>query len=618
MDPDWVHSGTRRYAAYTDLRPGTYTFRVKASNNNDIWNHTGATLTIIILPPWWKTQWAYTAYLLGFLSLLYFLRRYELNRQRLKHQIEMEHFQTEHLRQIDQMKSRFFTNISHEFRTPLTLIQGPIENLLTHENHEETKRQYRMIQRNSQRLLSLVNQLLDLSKIESGQMKLRASEINIVELVRRVAAMFESLAVQKKIRVASSGLHEPIVGWFDREALEKIVTNLMSNAFKFTPLGGEIGIHVSRLATPIKSVELIVKDSGIGIPRDKLNRIFDRFYQVDDAHSREHEGTGIGLALTKELVELHKGEITVESEIGRGSTFTLRLPIGKEYFRPDEIMETEKSSGGGQLTTIVDLEGTESGHASAGDGLPSLLIVEDNGDMREYIRTSLGHNYKIFESLNGVDGIEKARETIPDLVISDVMMPKMDGLRLCEKLKTDERTSHIPVILLTARAATDSKLEGLELGADDYITKPFNAKELLVRVKNLIEQRRKLRERFRRDGPISLKEISITSADERFLKRATGVVETHIAQTGFSTDLFAKEMFLSRMQLHRKIKALTDHSPGEFVRILRLERASQLLRQRTGTIAEIAYQVGFDDPSYFSEAFHKQFGQSPSEFQNRQ
>jgi DNA-binding response OmpR family regulator len=357
-----------------------------------------------------------------------------------------------------------------------------------------------------------------------------------------------------------------------------------------------------------------VADTGIGIESDQVDKVFDRFYQVDMSHTREQGGTGIGLALTKELVELHQGEITVTSEPGKGSTFTVRLPMGKERVKPEDSIESVGLATK-DVTPIAYPIQADDGSATDGtgnDGLPVLLIVEDSADMLKYIRRHLADGYRIIEAMNGEEGIRKATESIPDLIISDVMMPRMDGFQLCRKLKTDECTSHIPVILLTAKAESEQKIEGLETGADDYIMKPFEARELQVRVKNLIEQRRKLRERFAKARGIQLKEIVITPADERFMNRVIEIVETHISDRDFTAEQFAREMFLSRMQLHRKIRALTNLSPWQFVRKVRLHRAADMLRKHAGNISEIAYQIGYESPSKFSEAFRQEFGYPPS------
>ncbi len=621
IDENWVYSGNRRYVNYTKLPPGEYVFRVKGSNNHGVWNEGGTSVAIVITPPWWRTTWAYAGYLVVFLTMFYGFRRYELNRQRLKHRIEMEHFQQEQLKELDRMKSRFFENISHEFRTPLTLIEGPLKEIKSGSFSDNLDEQYELMLGNTRRLKQLVNQLLDLSRIESGRMKLSIRRMDIIEVVKGVAASFESLAGMKRIEFNIQCTDEPVTGWFDRDAVEKILMNLLSNAFKFTPEGGEVHVTINpaQRGGRVEGIVLSVTDTGIGISPDEQDKIFDRFYQVDQSGTREYEGSGIGLALIKELIELHRGEITVTSEPDKGSTFTVILPLDKETFSPDEIDDT-----GEPVTTpyayIPETEPPTSGETIEEDIIqeesgPVLLVIEDNAEMRKYIRSHLSNGFRIIEAVNGKAGIQKAVETIPDLIISDVMMPEMDGYEVCKELKTDERTSHIPIILLTAKASSESKLEGLETGADDYIMKPFDAHELRIRVKNLIEQRRKLRERFRNETTIKLKDVTVTSMDEKFLRRAMELVENHISDRKFDTETFAKEMYLSRRQLHRKMTALTDLSPSQFMRRMRLARATDLLRKKAGNISEIADLVGYESPSKFSRAFKEELGKTPSEYQ---
>ncbi|MGB2870216.1 MAG: ATP-binding protein, partial [Bacteroidota bacterium] len=626
-DKDWVKAGNRNASYYTNLAPGTYIFRVKGSNNDGVWNQEGISIAITISPPLWKTTWAYAGYIVSLFTLLLFARRYELNRQRYKHNAEMEQLQTAKLKEVDRIRTRFFANISHEFRTPLTLIDGPANQLASGDtkNARETGE---IIARNSQRLLRLVNQLLDFSKFESGHMKLRVQELNVVDAVKTTAASFESLANRKEIQFVIHVPENPISGWIDRDALEKILVNLLSNAFKFTKEGGKVIVNVGRNALPSgqagipsdERVAIIVSDSGVGIPASQLDKIFDRFYQVDDTHTREQEGTGIGLALTKELVELHHGTIFVKSEPEKGSTFTVCLPLDKTSYRVDQIAEVHDEQPADQLIrstlgAFTDVESeTAMVEADADESLPLVLIIEDNVDMRRYIGTRLESNYRLAEAVNGAEGIKIAVDEIPDIIISDVMMPKMDGFEVCRKLKTDERTSHIPVILLTAKAGQDHKIEGLETGADDYLVKPFDAKELLVRVRNLVEQRKQLHERFQRELVIQPTGIKVHSADEKFLKKVFEVVERNLGDSDFDLATFTEEAGMSRLQLHRKLKAITGSSPGEFVRQFRLQRAADLLKKRVGTVSEIAYEVGFNNLSYFAKQFREKYGVAPSEF----
>ena len=658
----WINLGNKHEVTFTNLDPGEYTLRVKGANNDGIWNEAGASLVINISPPWWQTGWAYSLFALFALGLLYGLRRYELNRQRLRYHLEMKDVEAKNLQELDHLKSRFFAGISHEFRTPLTLISGPVKQLLSGEFKGNIQEQYRMILRNCNRLLRLVNQLLDLSKLESGKITLQAYPQDIVSLTRQLTMTFESLASVRDIELQFTGPEEPVKVYLERQHYEKIIINLLSNAFKFTPDGGKIQVAVAvgssippgtgesaqrgirdawsverrarsemsssihpesiREASRIKDfVEIRVGDTGIGIPAEDLPHIFNRFYQAGDAHA-DTPGSGIGLALTKELVELHHGEIRVVSEVGKGSIFIVRLPLGKAHLNAEfgirnaeldeEVihLDTDKStrSASSRDSQVPSHSALRTPHSAI------VLIVEDNPDMRAYIRDFLMQFYDVVEAADGEEGLAKAAKTHPDMIISDVMMPNMDGFQFCEKIKTDPRTSHIPVILLTARASGESKIEGLETGADDYLTKPFDAKELRVRISNLIEQRRKLRERFRREIIVQPGDITVTSIDEKFLQRAISIVEANISESDFNIDQFCSKIGMSRRTLNRKLRALTGLSTNEFIRLLRLKRAGQLLRNKSATIVEIAYQVGFNNPSYFAECFRKQFGKSPSEY----
>ncbi len=543
----------------------------------------------------------------------------QLKRVRIKHDYEMSKFEAEKLHEVDEMKSRFFANLSHEFRTPLTLIFGPAKDIIDGTKELKTKENAGIIKRNASRLYSLVNQLLDLSKLEAGKMKLEASEQNIMPLLKGLVLSFSSLAERKKITLNFNTIEENLNVYIDKDKVEKIISNLLSNAFKFTPEGGKIDFTVEKL---IEDAEIRIADNGIGIAKERLDKIFDRFYQVDGSHTRESEGTGIGLALTKELVELHKGKIEVESEYGKGTTFKVLIPLGKDHLKPEEIVEKDLPE-----ETEITVEETEliteikSGKEKTDidilleTGKPLLLIVEDNSDVRKYIISHLEDDYRILEAVDGEDGLKEALKHIPDLIISDIMMPKMDGFELCEKLKTDERTSHIPVILLTAKATDKDKTEGYETGADDYIMKPFDAVVLKVRIKNLIEQRRKLREHFKKEGLIELEDKEITSLDKKFLQKAIEIINKNLSDTSFNVELFAEELSMSRRNLDRKLIALTGESPSDLIKRVRLIRASKLLTQKFGNISEIALEVGFSNPAYFSKCFREQFGLTPSEYE---
>lgn len=628
VDPDWVYTdASRRYATYTNLDHGEYIFKVKGSNSDDQWNEEGTSLTIIITPPWWRTTWAYIGYFLMFCVFLYSLRRYDLKRQRLKHELRHEQEHAERLQEIDRMKSRFFTNISHEFRSPLTLIKGPAKQIIDESNETNTRDKANLIHRNAERLNRLVTQLLDLSKIEAGETKLQTTRLNIVTILSEQLLSFATLAEKKNIYLKLIPAEEQVYCYLDRDKVEKIMNNILSNALKFTPEHGEILIMVCKKN---KFAEIIISDSGIGISKDRHTKIFDRFYQVDGSHTKEQEGTGIGLALTKELVELHRGSIAVESEEGEGTTFTIQFLLGHAHLKPEEIY-TEKVIQSDEQGVILTVETAPVSDSNEKTGLhvdsyltniqtdeqeekPLLLIVEDNLDVRTFIRGFLEKEYCVVEASDGQDGINKAFNHIPDLIVSDVMMPKMDGYQLCKQLKTDERTSHIPVILLTAKAASEDKIEGLETGADDYIKKPFDEQELKIRIKNLIEQRKKLREYFIKGGIFNPDDNKISSVDKKFLNKTVQVITEHISDPLFGVEAFARELAIGRTTLHKKIVALVGEPPSELIKRIRLSKANHLLKNKTGNISEIALEVGFNNPAYFSECFKKQFGVSPSQY----
>ncbi len=650
IDNNWIDNGTRQYARYSKVHPGNYIFRVKASNSDGYWNETGRSIDLVILPPWWQTTWAKIAYVLLTAFILLSFWRTQTNRIRIKHQLEIEKLQSEKLQEIDRVKSHFFANISHEFRTPLTLILGPLENLMAKTAEGKDKYELKLMYRSARRLYSLIGQLLDLSKLESGEMKLQAELTDVINFLKPMVVSFASWAEQKKITLKFQHPESLLHAYIDTEIMEKVTTNLLSNALKFTPEGGKVEVQLKTSreksndedlsghpssGNPGKEHLIIsVSDSGPGIPQDKIDIIFDRFYHGDNNAGGNLEGTGIGLALTKELVERHYGKITVKSDSGKGSIFSVWLPLGKDHLKPIEIIEKQTRNveffNWPEASSLLPLSSADQ-DVKEEEGKPvvrakkdkrkkktspSILIVEDNPDLRVYMANYLDDEYAVFTASDGTEGFEISVELLPHLIISDIMMPDMDGFELCRKIKTDERTAHIPVILLTARADGESKLHGLETGADDYVTKPFDVKELRVRAKNLIEQRRKLRERFGRELTIQPCEITVNSMDEQFLKRALEIAEIHISNPEFTTSEFSKEIGVSRQHLNNKLKALTDQSTREFLRTLRLKRAAQLFSQQAGNITEIAYEVGFNNLSHFAKIFKEQFGISPSEFMN--
>lgn len=613
----WINTGGVRSVTYTHLPPGNYIFRVIASNNDGVWNTEGLALELIIEPPWYKSWLAYILFGLGFAVIVYFLRRYEKNRLLLKNQLKLEQVSADSLRQVDQMKSQFFANISHEFRTPLTLILGQLESIISQKSDTKEKAKLLVAQANANRLLRLINQLLDLSKLENGSMELDTSQYNIVSFLKGMLFSFESLAESKQIELLIESESENIQVVFDQDKIEKVFNNLIFNAIKYTNAGGKLTLIIKTIDSLY--VEVKVKDSGIGIPPQFVPVIFDRFFQVDSTSTRNFEGTGIGLALVKELVELHNGMVKVESTEGVGSTFTVKLPIGgikKELIAKESVATTTIIPPELLITAEIaeTIERIGKPAKQFVDNKEIVLVVEDNKDVRTFIRQHLEEFYQICEAENGETGLASAREIVPDLIVTDLMMPKMNGFEFCREVRKDERTSHIPIIMLTAKAGFDDKMEGLEIGIDDYITKPFSAKELEVRVKNLIKQRKFLRERFKTSTIIKPSDVTVLSIDQVFLDKIIKTIETNIENQDFTPDSLAKEVSMSVSQLNRKLNALINQPAGQLMRSLRLQRAADLLKQNAGTISEICYQLDFNDPAYFSKAFKKQFGCSPSKY----
>ena len=628
FDADWIYSGNRRFVTYTNLDPGRYTFKVKATNSDGVWSEDFKSILVIVNSPWWRTGWAYAIYVLLIIVGIFAARKIERNRSSLRNELKMREFEAKKQRELENMKARFFANLSHEFRTPLTLIRGPIEELINKKAGDNQEEYYHLIQRNSEKLQELIDQLLELTQLENASIPLKAKQENLASLLRGLLYSFESLAKQKNIRLSFDSQNEKLLCWVDRDKLEKIINNLLSNAFKFTPSNGMISVNVIHTNNDGEEfAEVIISDTGIGIPEEKLERIFDRFFQVDDSSRKHYSGSGIGLALVKELVDLHKWEISVDSELGKGTEFNLKIPLRDSYFNEnekaigeitdvseDETYKQEKVSQ--EHTDLLEIEIEQEiieKKKILGDK-PSILIVEDSEDVRSYLNGLLKKDYRIYEAVDGEDGVKKTSELIPDLIISDVMMPSMDGMEFCKKVKTDWQTSHIPVILLTAKASPESKIEGLETGADDYLTKPFSSTELSVRIKNLLEQRKKLRERFSKEIKVEPASIAVTSLDNEFLQKAFDVAEKNLANTEFNSEAFAKEMFVSRSQLHRKLLAITSQAPGEFLRTFRLKRAATFILEKRLSITQVAFEVGFSSPSHFTKAFRQQFNCLPTEF----
>lgn len=524
---------------------------------------------------------------------------------------------------LDHLKSRFFANISHEFRTPLTLIIGPLEDVMQGGDPKKMTALVPEMHRNSKRLLQLINQLLDLSRLDTGNYHINTTREDIIPFVRQVVHSFSSLAERRNISLeteADSMLRnalqtEPDHFYFDEDIVEKVLANLLSNAFKFTPDGGEIFVSLGLYENRRTYLEMKVEDTGKGIPEEKLAYIFDRFYQADHSIKTPHEGSGIGLSLVKELIELHQGKITLSSRLDRGTIFTCLLPFNKKIVTDDAPNKKSQSSPAENFIPVMEENTEDKEHVLTlpGEDKPLILVVEDHMDVRKYIVEKLQGDYTVMEAKNGDAALEKALNDIPDLVVSDVMMPKMDGFELCKRLKTDDRTSHIPVILLTARAEDSDKITGLETGADAYLIKPFNSQELLTRVHHLIMLRNKMRAKF--SGKLIIKpgQIAVTPRDRQFMQKISLLVESHIDDSQFSVEQLAGAMNMSLSQIYRKIKALINQSPQQFIRSIRMQRALDLLKNDAGTVSEIAWKTGFEDAGYFSKVFKRHFGCLPTE-----
>lgn len=559
----------------------------------------------------------------------------------------------ERLKELQILRDRFFANISHEFRTPLTLIFGPTDQILEESPNDRITKQANIIRQNAVRLLGLINQLLELSKLESGKLKLEAAKSNIVPFINGVVHLFDSIAEQKNVNLKVTSNKKKITVYFNEDKLMKIISNLLFNALKYTLDGGEIRVSVNEINNPDKDgiLEIKVKDNGIGISEEELPKLFDRFYRVDQSYTKDRQGTGIGLALTKELVELHHGIINVESRLedpGSGNPadrpartgwteFTIRLKLGRDHLRDDEILQADEYADDKSVLLkkmhehmeIIETDPSlfsERVHTrefikdavieKADEEKLIILVVEDNAQVRNFIRDAIGEEFKIDEASDGEQGISEAQKIIPDLIISDIMMPGMDGNELTRILKNDEKTSHIPVILLTAKSGQESRLEGLETGADDYLTKPFDAKELRIRIKNLIKIRRSLQEKYSRGDFIPLnrgEEKKLSGIEEQFMSKVMKVIENHLSEEEFSVEQFGEELGMGRVQIYRKLKALTSLSPGKFIATKRLVTARRMIIEKKGSISEIAYSVGFGSPTYFTRCFKEEFGCLPSD-----
>lgn len=651
IDPDWRNIGSGQTASYTGLPRGEeLTFMARAANHDGVWNEDPIELKIYIRPPFWETGWFRLSLLTFLMGILILYSRWRIRSIRLrnlwlekevkKQTAEIEHQaadlqlaneklkskariikeKAQQLDQLNKAQARFFTSLSHEFRTPLTLLLGNLEALLQAEDPVKVfDKISRRMQMSAQQLLQLINQLMDTAKLESGQYRLRVNEGEIKEEIRGICNTFQVLAERKQLELQLEFQdNRQDRCWYDSDILHKVLNNLLSNAIKFTDKG-TISVRAAIIAEAGKeTLELSVSDSGIGIPEEQLPFIFNRFFQAEGPLSARKKGTGIGLSLVKLLVRLHKGRITVESKKGEGTTFRVWLPVGMQQFRaaerPEVSLQKSFQLNGVEETLIPIAEKkVKAKQLSAQDDPPLLLVVDDNPEIRSFVIRQLRETYRIIEAKDGKDGFNKASQQMPDLVISDVIMPEMNGFELCEKLKLDRRTSHIPVILLTALAEQQKKLEGLKQGADAYLSKPFSREELLLRIGNLIGFREKLRRKFLQEYTLHHLPEGLSALDQSFLQNLNQLIEKNLTEESFGIDQLVKASGVSRTQLFRKLKSLTDMSASEFIRDFRLRKAYQLLNEDNLTVSEVIYATGFNSRSYFYNAFKKKFGVAPSQ-----
>jgi signal transduction histidine kinase/DNA-binding response OmpR family regulator len=613
FDTTWYDDRQLRRATYTNLPPGHYVFEVKSLSTDLYSNKPYRSLAITILPPPWKTWWAYLLYAIFLGALLFFIRKNALAMIRLRNKIALE-------QKLAELKLNFFTNISHELRTPLTLIVNPLEQLAKKEKlSAEGSAIVDVARKNAARMVRFINQLLDFRKVQSDKAALRVSRVEIVTFVKKIADHFAEAARSKRINLTVITDEKELVAWVDAEKLDVVVYNLIGNAIKFTPEEKAIRIYVQMIQQE-QSFLIAVSDEGPGVPDENLLEIFELFHEGEQRLRRELKGTGIGLALSREFVHVHGGSIWAENKKDGGLTVNVKLKLGSDHYKQDQVsfIDSPKSPSPYEAPLEQQLLPPLSFANSHKDrDTPLVLLVEDNDDLRAFIKGQLGEFYRVEVARNGQEGLERAISLIPDLIVSDIMMPIMDGIQMLDKVRSEVNTSHIPVVLLSAKYSVESQIEGLKYGADYYITKPFNNEFLIASIDNLLRQRKKLFETFvekKKSVELSPEPIVITSKDETFLKEVIKVVEEKMTDVDFNIDVVAESMAMSRTTFYKKFKSLTQLAPVEFVRDMRLQRAKQMLGAGEDNISQVAYAVGFNNPKYFSTCFKEKYHQSPSEY----
>jgi len=630
LEKDWNYIGAGRRASYTDLRPGQYVFRVKASNNDGVWNEQGPSIVITITPPFWETWWFRALVCIILISIVIMIYRF-------KQKLEWRRLEESKKEEMHQTQLQFFTNISHEFRTPLSLILGPIEILQKEDPQSANTHYYKAIHRNANRLMNLINELMDFRKSEAGVLKLHVMPGNITPFLNEIYEEFAELAIQKNIQFDVIAPEEKEEVWYDRQVLEKIMINLIGNSFKYTADGGRITVKILGSLNefqPAFENELILKndyaghryiylqvaDNGIGISKDSIAHLFERYYKINDSHL----GSGIGLAFVKSLTLLHKGRIYVYSERGKGTEIIIGIPVSKDDYEKNERWVQHSNEMEVRLESIQskyehDLA-PDSGNVQAEateretGNIPHILVVDDNEELRTFLRESLSPHYHIIEAMDGQSGLARAKEEFPDLIISDVMMPAMDGIEFCRAIKEDAETSHIPFLMLTAKDALESRLEGVESGADLYFAKPLSIQLLSLTIRNVLQQKQKLKGKYFKEHHSEVRDLAHSRKDKEFTEQLIGIIESHLTNPDMDVDYICMQMGMSRTKLYQKIKVITGLPIGEFIRKVRLRKALQLMTHQDVSLTDVMYSVGILTQSYFTKAFKKEFGKTPSQF----
>ena len=607
FDADWLTIGESPIVTYSNLRYGNYTFKVKVSNSDGVWNENGISLKVHILPPFYLSVWAYFVYALLIIGCSLYVIIYFKRRSNNKHRRQMEKFEQEKEREVYHAKIDFFTNVAHEIRTPLTLIKGPLENIILKKQVDaETREDLNVMKQNTERLLNLTNQLLDFRKTESQGFRLNFAKCNITEVLKETHVRFTSLAKQKGLEFTLQVPEKDFYAHVNQEAFTKIISNLLNNGMKYA----ESYVHVM-LEIPETDDDNLFRirtvNDGVIIPDEMKEEIFKPFVRFNEQEDgKVTTGTGIGLALSRSLAELHQGTLAMETG-EESNIFCLTLPVVQDMtitLTPEAEVEIDR---------VNEIPAEQAGRK---DNRPTVLVVEDNPDMLTFVVRQLSRDYTVLTATNGAEALKVLDGNYVNLVISDVVMPVMDGFELCKTIKSDLNYSHIPVILLTAKTNIQSKIEGMELGADAYIEKPFSVEYLQACASNLIQNREKLRQAFAESPFIAANTMALTKADEEFIKRLNEVIQINYANPEFSMDDMADNLNMSRSNFYRKIKGVLDLSPNEFLRLERLKKAAQLLKEGENRVNEICYMVGFNSPSYFAKCFQKQFGVLPKDFVN--